>query len=199
MPSRSPSGDVVVAEFNYRHEAEFAAGFLDDAGIPYRLQTDDAGGVDIGVGMGRPARLWVCGEDADEARDLLEVTPNAAVASVPDDQQEDDEAPPTGLFMPRSDTAVEPRTVARGERRIGRPSLGASKLCGAERAVALTLGALLVALGQGVVGGVPQGQLGEVWAALVGLFGAAFVLSGLVGRSWGPLRSLLRTLSGVAP
>jgi len=198
MPLEPPSGDVVVAEFNYRHEAEFAAGFLDDAEIPYRLQTDDAGGIDIGVGMGRPARLWVRGEDADEARELLEVMPNAAVASSRDEHLEDDEVPPTGLFMPRSETVVDPRDVVRGEGRIGRPSLGASRLCGAERAVALTLGAVLLALGQGVVGAVPQGPLGDVWVALVGLLGAAFVLSGLVGRSWGPLRSLLRALSGVA-
>ena len=33
--------DVVVARYQYRHEAEFAAGFLDDAEIAYRLQVDD--------------------------------------------------------------------------------------------------------------------------------------------------------------
>jgi hypothetical protein len=42
---------VAVAEFTYRHEAEFAAGFLTDAGIPHRLQIDDAGG-DLGAGGG---------------------------------------------------------------------------------------------------------------------------------------------------
>ena len=33
--------EVAVAWYAFRHEAEFAAGFLDDAGIPYRMQVDD--------------------------------------------------------------------------------------------------------------------------------------------------------------
>jgi hypothetical protein len=62
---------VAVAEFTYRHEAEFAAGFLDDAGIPYRLQIDDAGG-DLGLTLGRPAIVWVRAVDADRAREVLD-------------------------------------------------------------------------------------------------------------------------------
>jgi hypothetical protein len=61
---------VAVAEFTYRHEAEFAAGFLDDAGIPYRLQIDDAGG-DLGLTLGRPAIVWVRAVDLERARDVL--------------------------------------------------------------------------------------------------------------------------------
>ena len=33
--------DVLIAEYVYRHEAEFSAGFLADAGIPFRVQADD--------------------------------------------------------------------------------------------------------------------------------------------------------------
>ena len=62
---------VAVAEFTYRHEAEFAAGFLADAGIPYRLQIDDAGG-DLGLTLGRPALIWVRAVDLERARDVLE-------------------------------------------------------------------------------------------------------------------------------
>jgi hypothetical protein len=63
---------VAVAEFAYRHEAEFAAGFLADAGIPYRLQADDAGG-DLGLTLGRRAVIWVHAMDVDRARDVLDL------------------------------------------------------------------------------------------------------------------------------
>lgn len=62
---------VPIAEFHYRHEAELAAGFLSDAGIPYRLQSDDAGGADLGLSMLRPSVLWVRAVDVDAARELI--------------------------------------------------------------------------------------------------------------------------------
>jgi hypothetical protein len=67
---RNPE-EVAVGEFQYRHEAEFAAGILRDAGIPYRLQIDDAGGADLGLLHQRPAVLWVRPIDAEAARELL--------------------------------------------------------------------------------------------------------------------------------
>jgi hypothetical protein len=69
--------EVVVAEYGYRHEAEFAAGFLEDAEIPYRLQLDDPG---MGMLIFAPARLWVRGMDASRAREILNVS-NAIVAT----------------------------------------------------------------------------------------------------------------------
>lgn len=66
-----PDREVVVARFRYRHEAELAAGFLRDGGIPYRLQSDDAGGVDFGTTFSRPPVLWVRAADLDDARELL--------------------------------------------------------------------------------------------------------------------------------
>jgi hypothetical protein len=74
---------VAVAEFTYRHEAEFAAGFLTDAGIPHRLQIDDAGG-DLGLTLGRPAIIWVLAVDAGRAREVLDL-------SAGDDEQSDEE------------------------------------------------------------------------------------------------------------
>ena len=62
---------VRVGEYRYRHEAELAAGILEDAGIPYRMLVDDAGGADLGLTMLHPATLWVRAVDADAARDLI--------------------------------------------------------------------------------------------------------------------------------
>jgi len=62
--------EVRVAEYRYRHEAEFAAGFLDDADIPYRLQIDDPG---LGIMVSIPATIWVRGMDVTHAREILEV------------------------------------------------------------------------------------------------------------------------------
>jgi hypothetical protein len=67
---------VAIGEYTYRHEAEFAAGFLADAGIPYRLQIDDAGG-DMGLTLGRSAVLWVLAVDAERAREVLDVGADA--------------------------------------------------------------------------------------------------------------------------
>ena len=70
---------VAVGQFTYRHEAEFAAGFLADAGIPYRLQIDDAGG-DLGLTLGRAAVLWVLAVDAERAREVLDAGGDAEEA-----------------------------------------------------------------------------------------------------------------------
>lgn len=116
---------IAVAEYSYRHEAEFAAGLLEDAGIAFRLQIDDAGGADIGVTIGRPAVLWVRAEDASRARDVLD----------------------TGLESP--DRSGEPGATERpsGAREPG------TRLSAVERVVAALLGAALVGIGA-VVGGV---------------------------------------------
>lgn len=62
---------VRVGEYRYRHEAELAAGILASAGIPYRLQYDDAGGAELGLSVLHPAVLWVRAIDADSARELI--------------------------------------------------------------------------------------------------------------------------------
>ena len=63
--------DYVIATFTYRHDAEYAQGFLKDAEIDSLLLTDDAGGSVPGVGFTRPARLAVRLEDAEAAREVL--------------------------------------------------------------------------------------------------------------------------------
>ena len=63
--------EVEVARYHFRHEAEFAAGFLDDADIPHRLQVDDAA---MGFTIGSPAIIWVREMDLRRARETLEIS-----------------------------------------------------------------------------------------------------------------------------
>jgi hypothetical protein len=72
--------EVRAAEFRYRHEAEFAAGFLDDAGIPYRLQVDDPA---MGLTIASPAVLWVRALDLEEVREVLHMEDDDEVAGLP--------------------------------------------------------------------------------------------------------------------
>ncbi len=80
--------DVLIAEYVYRHEAEFGAGFLADAGIPFRVQADDAGGAYGGMTFTSAARIWVRSQDAEKAREILEVTPDSGVFVQVDDLDE---------------------------------------------------------------------------------------------------------------
>lgn len=66
------SEPVVIARFNYRHQAELAHGYLQNAGIEAALFIDDAGGMEVGLAFSNPARLVVRAEEADEAREILE-------------------------------------------------------------------------------------------------------------------------------
>lgn len=66
------SDTVVVARFHYRHQAELAHGYLEDAGIPSGLFIDDAGGMEVGLAFANPARLVVHRKFLAEARDILE-------------------------------------------------------------------------------------------------------------------------------
>jgi len=97
--------DVAVGQYRYRHEAEFAAGILDDAGIPYRLQLGD-GGVDLGLSAQRPAILWVRAVDAKDASDLL--------AWEEDDASET--AVATGVWTQESPPETRPRRLTPAER-----------------------------------------------------------------------------------
>jgi hypothetical protein len=110
--------------------------------------------------------------------------------------QTPDRQDPDGLFMPAARKNVPAST--QNDRLPGRPS-DSTELCRSERAVALLLGVGCGALGAGVGGIAPEGQFGMLWTLGMGLLGVAMLVSGLVGRSWGPLRSLLRALSGAAP
>jgi hypothetical protein len=70
---------VAIVQFGYRHDAEFAAGFLDDAGIPFRLQIDDPA---MGLSVSGSATIWVREMDAARARELLGIEEGRAGLSL---------------------------------------------------------------------------------------------------------------------
>jgi len=88
MSNEPRQKDVLIAEYVYRHEAEFGAGFLADAGIPFRVQADDAGGAYGGMTFTSAARIWVRSQDAEQAREILQVTPDPALFVQVDDLDE---------------------------------------------------------------------------------------------------------------
>lgn len=59
-----------IADFAYRHEAELAKGYLDDAGIESFLLVDDAGG-NLGLTLENDAAILVRSADAEKAREVL--------------------------------------------------------------------------------------------------------------------------------
>ena len=59
-----------VAQFGFRHEAEFAKGYLNDAGIESFLVVDDAGG-NLGFALENTATLMVRTTDLPRARQVL--------------------------------------------------------------------------------------------------------------------------------
>lgn len=59
-----------VAQFGFRHEAEFAKGYLNDAGIDSFLEVDDAGG-NLGFALENGATLMVRATDLPQARQVL--------------------------------------------------------------------------------------------------------------------------------
>jgi len=198
------SRDQPIAEFSYRHEAEFAAGFLRTAGIPFRLQVDDAGGADAGVTIGRPAVLWVRAEDVEEAREILELDGPASSASVRAvgggsvrDRNDDDPERPVDFGKERG---IRHGVSGRRESFGGpdAPGRGTLEPLGrGERLVAGLLALALVALASaGGEGAVPWVGLWEGAALLLGL---ALGLSAVSGRTLASLKTVLRALSGLAP
>lgn len=61
----------VLATFTSRDMGEVAKGYLDDAGVPAALFTDDAGGMEPPLMFIRPARLVVPTKHVSRARDVL--------------------------------------------------------------------------------------------------------------------------------
>lgn len=157
---------MAIAEYLYRHEAEFAAGFLRDAGIPFRLQIDDAGGADAGVTIARPARIWVRAEDEEDARSLLGLD-----GSGPEVRRKVDRP---GVEPARSEPGLQP--LARGERRVA-------------GAAALLLFLLAAAGGAGAVPWV------GVWEFVALALALALGLSAVSGRTLRPLKTALKALA----
>ena len=69
--SRDRIPTSIVARFHYRHQAELAHGYLENAGVDAALLIDDAGGMDVGLAFVNPARIVVRAEDEERARGVL--------------------------------------------------------------------------------------------------------------------------------
>lgn len=200
---------VRIAEFTYRHEAEFAAGFLRDAGLPFQIQVDDAM-----MGMGSTtATLWVRDQDEKDAREVLgsagldpsevrELEEMAESLAIEDGSIDDDYADASMLFGAKSrstfDAVQPPETgslapVRRGEVRVGPVDDGGS-LRGQERIVSTLFGV-------GIGGSsflLPIAFPGAVSIALL-VVGALFISAGLAGKAPEALRSFLQAIAGGAP
>ena len=68
--ARKMSQGTVIATFRYRHEAETAAGFLENRQIVAAIFADDAGGSYPAMNSAG-ARLVVSEADTDRAREIL--------------------------------------------------------------------------------------------------------------------------------
>jgi len=189
-PTDRKSREVVIAWYAFRHEAEFAAGFLDDAGIPYRMQFDDP---ILGSGVSSNARIWVRGIDERRAREVLELDDRPAYLSGGSSERRRSSAP-RRPDRPSPASAWRSARPARSDAE-GVPSWELPALSVRERGLALLGAGGVLALmrlfpGQGIdpiVGG------GAVTVA------ALLAVAGIAGWAPGPLRRLLRALSGGAP
>ncbi|NNF14817.1 MAG: hypothetical protein HKN72_16435 [Gemmatimonadetes bacterium] len=190
---------VALASFNYRHEAEFAAGFLRDAGIPFLLQIEDPA---LGLSATNSATIFVTAMDESRARRVLEHD------VIVDEEGDDVWAEEVGE---ERDAAVEPVSVRpTGTSRApdGREQSGAiaphqgsadliktqSDLTLRSRVVALVGGAGVASAA--LLDAVRQNPL--LWWG-VALVAVLLAIAGLFGRAPGPLRGILEALSGDAP
>ena len=182
-------GTVVLANYAYRHEAEFAAGFLEEAGIPYRLQIEDA---TLGLRPSNSATIWVRGMDLREAREVLELprhgTAEGGSAGAGEVGNGGDTPPVTGRGPAARGTAV----VTLGVHGHRPPSAG-RVLTGRERLVALTMAS-------GVGGLAWLAGVGGGWVGLaLGTLAGSFVIAAAVGRSLSLIEGLVRAVAGSAP
>lgn len=169
-----PLREVVVGRYTYRHEAEFAAGFLSEAGIPHRLQIDDPS---LGMALSS-ATIRVLEADAERATEVLRGDPLAEGTAETDAEAHGSR----DTFRPPVTQPLRPAAA-----RAGRPPMTVR-----ERLVGVLLGAGVWGLG----GFVPAGVVAASW--LMGALAAALVLCSLVGWAPGPIRGLVATLAGEA-
>lgn len=192
--------EVPVATYQYRHEAEFAAGFLKDAGIPYRLQIDDPA---LGITMSTSARIWVAAIDERRARDILATDRALQPMDDEDTGAWDDEAADEDASGARAGPIgtgagrVETREV------VGRRSEPAVDVYGNSRPD-LTLRQRLISLGGSVVVSSILGieavrEAGVVVTMVIALLGASLAAVAVLGRAPAFLRRILAGLSGDAP
>ncbi|MDX1493233.1 MAG: hypothetical protein R3253_04095 [Longimicrobiales bacterium] len=192
---------VPLASFNYRHEAEFAAGFLQDAGIPFRLQIEDP---TLGLSATDSATIWVAAMDEGRARQVLDHEVVDSQEEWADDSEEwaDDSWSAKALEEETEGGGASLTTPTRTEA----DATGASRPGPSRRKPQsdLTLRQRVMALG-GSVGVSATLGVEIVRDASMGLpvvvaaLAAVLALAGVFGWAPGPLRRLLEALSGDAP
>lgn len=185
---------VALATYAYRHEAELAAGFLADAGIPYRLQVDDPA---LGMTIATPATLWVHAIDLRAAREVLELPAGGGAAEAPPREGETDA--PTGNDALGAGRYANLGGGGPAHLRVVRHPPASARRPGA-------LGAAERLLALGVAGGaaaaavrLPDPVSGAFTTAVLWGVAAVFALAAVTGRTLPPLARLLRAVSGGAP
>ncbi len=193
--------EVAVARFGYRHEAEFAAGFLEDAGVPYRLQIDDPA---MGLAVSSSATLWVAAMDERRARGVLEdaraepLDEDAAAWELVGEEEPGAEDPPRHPGRGASgDAGVvrRPPPAARAE------TASAVDRLGHKQKPDLTLRQRVLSVAGSVVVGstLTVDALREAPAILslaVAVVAVGLALAGILGRAPGFLQRILAFLSG---
>lgn len=204
--------EIAVGHYAYRHEAEFAAGFLEDARIPYRLQIDDPG---LGMPLSSSATIWVLGVDERRAREVLESEGSEADSRLPrssakpgsdalaPDPKADDRARPDSaadLAPAGSDAGGGPEAIddfrapaTESASVFGRTPT--SKVPGRARLLSL-----VASVGVASLMGVDAIARASVyaWALVMGVSVGLFVVA-VLGRAPRSVRDILSTLSGDAP
>lgn len=186
---------VAVATYRYRHEAELAAGFLDDAGIPYRLQIDDPA---MGMTITTPATLWVRSIDLRAAREVLELPDAEISAQDPGPGRSGEEIgareAETGSASssPMEREASAPLEIVRVERSSERRR---NRMSVRERLIALLIGA---GSGAGALL-LTEGPGSPILATTLSIVALGFGLVALLGRAPAPVAWLIEALSGSAP
>jgi len=185
--------EVAIARYSYRHDAEFAAGFLEDADIPHRLQLDDPG---LGMSIGTMATIWVLEMDVRRASELLEIDGGPVSLTRRGSGMAESRPPPARRALagaPIRGTAPRGSEVERQGSR-SHPTRRA-RLPGRERAVAILLsGTLLGAASLFLTEATPP-----IVRSGIAIASAGLALMGLTGRAPGPLGRFLHAIAGNAP
>ena len=114
--------ETLLARFNHHWEAEMARGYLEDAGVPSRLISDNLAGGYTYMGDLSGASLLVATERADEAYQVLAdaglvESPEGAADETPDPSEAEEQALPPALRAERADVVEELRAARKAEMR----------------------------------------------------------------------------------
>ena len=187
---------VAVGHYAYRHEAEFAAGFLEEAGIPYRMQVDDPA---LGMPLSASATIWVRAMDEERAREALHIDQGTDQGDGAVEGQESNggdavlNGGTTETPLIRSSDA--PPGSPGSARSPRRPDRAAPSAALRTRERLLVLGAGIALLGLMWLGVFSS----RLWSMVAAVVGAGFLAAALLGRAPRFLKRALSALSGEAP